>query len=104
MPNETSKSTLTMTDEEHEAFSQRGLAIYEEKLKPLLEPAYNNQFIAIHVESGDYRINRYSGGAMRAAREVHPEGGLVILRIGPEPEWGLAARLLAGQMAAGQQK
>ena len=104
MPNQPSKSTLEMTDQEHEAFSQRGLAIYEEKLKPLLEPEYNNQFIAIHVDSEDYRIGKSSGAAMRAMRASRPEGRLVMLKIGPEPEWGLAARLLLHPMQPRQQK
>ena len=44
---------------------------------------------------------------MRAMRKRRREGRLVIMRIGNEPEWRLAARLLAGQMAgqmAGQTK
>jgi len=31
----------TMTDEEHETLTSRGLAIYEEKLKPILEPEFD---------------------------------------------------------------
>lgn len=93
-----------MTDQEHEAFSQRGAALYDRKLKPLLEPAHNNGYVAIHVETEDYALGKSSGDAMRAMRQKRPEGHLVILHIGPEPEWGLVARLLAGQMRAGQQK
>jgi len=37
-------------------------------------------------------------------RERYPEGWLVMKRIGNEPEWGLAARLLVGKMMAGQRK
>ena len=29
--------------------SQRGLAIYDEKLRPILEPGQNNRYVAIHV-------------------------------------------------------
>ena len=93
-----------MSDEEHEALSKRGLDLYEGTLKALLEPAYNNQYVAIHIDTEQYAVGRSSGDAMRAMRKRRPDGRLVIMQIGAEPEWGLAARLLAGQMIAGQQK
>lgn len=93
-----------MTDEEREALSRRGLAIYDEKLKPILEPKFDRKYVAIHVDTEDYAIADSSGSAMRATRERHPEGWLVMKRVGNEPEWGLAARLLVGKMMAGQQK
>lgn len=94
----------TMTDEEREALSSRGLAIYDEKLKPILEPQYDKKYVAIHVGTGDYAVADSSGDAMRAMRKRYPEGWLVMKRIGSEPEWGLAARLLVGKMMAGQHK
>lgn len=94
---------LRMTDEEQDELSNRGLAIYE-KLKPILEPAYDKKFIAIHVDTEEYAVADSSGNAMRAMRKRQPEGRLVIMKIGNEPEWGLAARFLAGQMIAGQTK
>ncbi len=89
----------TMTDEEHEALTNRGLSIYEEKLKSILEPEFDKKYVAIHVDTEDYSVANSSGDAMRAMRKRHLAGRLVIMRIGNEPEWGLAARLLAGQMA-----
>ncbi len=91
----------TMTDEEHEALTNRGLAIYEEKLKPILEPEFDKKYVAIHVDTGDYEVANSSGDAMRAMRKRHLEGRLVIMRIGNEPEWGLAGCILAGELAAG---
>ena len=88
-----------MTEEETNKLSERGLAVYEQKLKPLLEPTHNNEFISIHVESEEYALGASSGDAMRAMRRRHPHGWLVMLKIGGEPEWGLAARLLVGQTA-----
>lgn len=41
MPTTTPNPLTTMTDEEHEALTNRGLAIYEEKLKPILEPDFD---------------------------------------------------------------
>ncbi len=94
----------TMTDEEHEALTKRGLAIYEEKLKPVLEPEFNKKYVAIHVDTEEYEVANSSGDAMRAMRKRHLEGRLVMRRIGSEPEWGLAARILAGRLASGQAK
>lgn len=64
----------TMTDEEHEAFTNRGLAIYEEKLKSILEPAFDNMYVAIHVDTGDHQVASSYGDAMRAMRKRHLEG------------------------------
>ena len=93
-----------VSEEEAEALSERGLTVYEQRLKPLLEPRHNNEFISIHVESEEYALGTSSGDALRAIRRRRPQGWLVTLKIGGEPEWGLAARLLVGQMMSGQQK
>ncbi len=100
----TSHPLTATTDEEHDVLFQQGLAIYDEILKPILEPIYNNQYVAVHVGSGEHAVAKSSGDAMRAMRKRQPEGPLVIMQIGPEPEWGLAGRLLASQMVAGQRK
>jgi len=85
--------------------SRRGLAIYEEKLKASLEPDQNGRFVAIRVQTGDYAVGRSSSDATRQILKVHPpDGQLVIRKIGPEPEYGLAARYLAGEMLAAQRK
>ncbi len=81
--------------------SQRGLAIYDEKLKAILEPDKNNQFVAIHVPTSDFSVGRSSGDAMREILKRHPvDGQLIIRRIGPEPDYDLAARVMAGEMQA----
>lgn len=92
------------TEEEHDALSNRGLAIYEEKLKAILEPTFDRKFLAIHVETEDYEVASSTGDAMRAMRKRHPEGFLLMMKIGDEPEWGLAGRILAGELAAGRIK
>jgi len=35
-----------------------GLAIYNDKLKAILEPDHNNEFVVIHVDTGDYAIGK----------------------------------------------
>lgn len=91
-------------DAEQSDVSRRGMAIYESILKAKLEPEHNNKYIAIHPDSEDYALARTTGEAMRAIRKVHSEGGLLLMKIGPEPEYGLAARILAGEMMSGGQQ
>ena len=40
-----------------EEICDRGKQIYEEQIKPLVEPQENGKFIVIDVESGDYEID-----------------------------------------------
>jgi len=93
-----------MTAEAMDRLTERGLAIYEEKLKPQLEPERNGQVVAIHVDTEDYALGRNSYEAMRGIRARHPDGRLVILTIGQEPDYALAARFLAGEGKAGRNK
>jgi hypothetical protein len=85
--------------------TERGLAIYEQTLKTLLEPTQNGRFVAIHVDSEDYEVARTSADAIRAMLKRHPiDGKLVVRKIGDEPEYGLAARILAGEMQGERRK
>jgi hypothetical protein len=81
---------------------QRGIALYAQ-LKSQLEPAYNNQFVAIHVDTADYALGSTSGAATRAIRQRYAwDGRLIVMKIGMEPELGLAARVLASELIAVQ--
>ena len=77
---------------------RRGLAVYEGKLKVTLEPEYDNQFIAIEPDTEEYAIADSTGNALRAIRKRQVVGPLLLMKIGPEPEYGLAARIYAGEM------
>lgn len=103
-----SEPTMTVRDEEAEAsargdVTRRGRALYEAKLKAVLEPEYNNRFVAIHPDSGEYAVADSTGNAMRAIRKSRPQGRLYLTKIGPEPEYGLTARILMADMMAGKQ-
>lgn len=85
--------------------TQLGLAIYETKLKPVLEPQEDGKFVAIHVDTEDYAVAPASGQATRALLRRHPiDGRVVVRKIGPEPEYGLLARMIAGELMAGGRK
>jgi len=103
-----SEPTMTVRDEEAEALARgevarRGRALYEAQLRAVLEPEYNNRFVAIHPDSGEYAVADSTGNAMRAIRKSRPQGRLYLTKIGPEPEYGLTARILMADMMVGKQ-
>jgi hypothetical protein len=93
-----------MSEEELDRLSKIGRAIYDEKLKPVLEPEYNGQFVAIHLDTGDYEVAKTSPKARFALRDRHPEGMIMTTNIGPVKDEQLVHRILASQLLAGQQK
>ena len=91
------------SEEERASIRERGQTLYEE-LKPRLEPEHDRQYVAIHVDSGDYSVASTSASATRALHQRHPRGRAYIRKIGGAPEYGLAARYLMGEMMAGHLK
>ena len=91
-----------MTDQKvlHE-LSRVGNALYESRLKPLVEPNYDGQYIAIHIDSEDYAVGKSTASAIRSLKARHPTDGRIYLRkIGEEPEFSLAARLDSRELVA----
>ena len=81
--------------------TQRGLILYENRLKLVLEPAYNGQVVAIHPNSEDYFVAQTSGGAMRAMHNRHADGQVLLHVIGTvSADSGLAARMLGTRRLA----
>lgn len=75
--------------------SQRALAFYRKNLRDALEPAEEGKGIAIHPDLGDYLVAETPTHASRAMRLRHPVGSYVTMRIGPSPDYALAARMTA---------
>jgi hypothetical protein len=65
---------------------------YDSKLRSILEPEFDGQYVAIHPESGDYLVERCRGQSLRAMIERHPDGPISIRHIGIADE-GLRARM-----------
>ena len=94
-------SSPLVSKEYQDQLARKGQALYETKFKALLEPVHNNQYIVIHVDTEDYAIGRSLAVAKRLLRQRHTcDGRLVGMKIGPEPEYGLAARLIASHQGA----
>src|SRR4051812_3110702 len=66
----------------------RGLEIYEQKLKPLLEPEQNGRKVAICVENGDYEVADTTAEAILKLEQRHPDAYFLIAEVGkPVAEW-----------------
>ena len=94
-----------MVSEEYlQELAERGQAVYE-KLKPMLEPEFNGQHVAIHVDTEDYAVALY---ATLASREMIKrravDGRLFGRKIGPEPDNDLVAKLAAFEILTGRPK
>ena len=74
--------------------SRRGLTLYEEQLRAILEPRDNGKVVAIDVDTGDYAVADTSPAAMRMMLQRNPEATLVMRTIGPERRHGVVARAL----------
>jgi hypothetical protein len=60
----------------------QGEAIYQQRLKSQLEPAYYGQIVAIEVESGDHFIGHSVAEAAKKARAKHPQKFFYFVKIG----------------------
>ncbi len=73
--------------------TERGLAIYESRLKAILEPDHLGEVVAIHVDTGEYAVAASSPDALRAMRRLQPSGLLFLYTIGPAEYLGLARQM-----------
>lgn len=90
--------TATATIEE------RGKTLYEERLREKLEAERLGEAVAIHLESGDYVVNRRWAKAMNELRKLHPAGEVFTRFIGPPTpdEIALATMLRSQDGSAGE--
>lgn len=84
--------------------TQRALEFYDAHLKAILEPEHDGEGLAIHPDTGDYLLAPTPTEAGRVMFERHPDGRFLTLRVGPTPEYALAARLLGRHATVGTSK
>lgn len=61
---------------------QRGDEIYATVLRDILEPRCNGQFVAIDVESQDYKVADEAMDASDRLRQRHPDAQVLVTRVG----------------------
>lgn len=71
-----------MMKQDVDEFVRRAEAIYVTRLRAVLEPEHNDEFVAIEPESGDYFLGKTLSEASRAARQSHPDRLTHAMRIG----------------------
>ncbi len=65
-----------------EEIGERGVEIYESKLRAVLEPQFHGQFVAIDVETEDYEVADEAATASDRLWERRPEAQVLVERIG----------------------
>ena len=60
----------------------RGEEIYQEQIKPLLEPQEKGKFVVIDILSGDYEIHKEHVTASKRLRERRPDSVRYAGRVG----------------------
>jgi hypothetical protein len=91
-------------EQELEQQAKRGRAIYDERIKPLVEPEYDGQIVAIHLDSGDYEVARNSPTARFALRKRHMDGVIMTTDVVPAKIDSLTVRMLASQLLSRENK
>ncbi|HEY0460850.1 MAG TPA: hypothetical protein VGC97_17065 [Pyrinomonadaceae bacterium] len=59
-----------------------GIKFYEEKLKPILEPEHNGEFVAIEPYSGQYFLEKKKLDAILKARAEMPDKLFFLAKVG----------------------
>lgn len=94
-----------IAEEELDRLSRIGHALYDEKLKAILEPRYNGQDVAIHLDTGDYEVGSRASKPHFKLRDRHPEGGMIMVTdIGPPKELFPSYQMLMHKLAAEELK
>jgi hypothetical protein len=65
-----------------EEFARRGDAVYENDVRPHLEPDDDGKFVAIDIESGMYELARDELTAGNRLRTRMPEAQIWMVRVG----------------------
>jgi hypothetical protein len=65
-----------------EEIVRRGQALYDERLRPVVEARERGKFLVLDIETGEYEIDSDELSALRRAKEKNPDAALYILRVG----------------------
>lgn len=62
--------------------ARKGYHLYQEVLKPQLEPGHLGEYVAIEVESGDYFLGTSLDEALESAEHKYPDREFFIVKVG----------------------
>ena len=71
-------------DHKPSSLAEQVRAIYESRLKAILEPEHTGEAVAIHIDTEDYALGKSHSEAVHALLARHqPDGRIVTHTIGP---------------------
>jgi len=79
-----SVTAATLPEPDLDALSAEGEAIYERRLRPVLEPERTGETVAIHLPTGEYALGKSSPAALRALRSLGLDGMVMTRIVGPD--------------------
>ncbi len=65
-----------------EEIAARGRAIYDEKIRAVVEPAHRGEFVILDIETGNFEIDRDEVAAIKRAMDKYPGARFYIVRVG----------------------
>ena len=71
----------------------RGQSIYDEQIKPLVEPTHKGKFVAIDIDTGEYEIDPRDATACQRLRNRLPSANLFAVRAGHPAAYHLSGRI-----------
>jgi hypothetical protein len=71
-----------MADPKVDEFVRAAEELYALRLRPILEPAHIDEFVAIEPESGEYVLGKTLSEATRLARKQFPHRLTHVMRVG----------------------
>ena len=76
-----------------DAIALRGQSIYNEQIKPLVEPTHKGKFVAIDIDTGEYEIDPRDATACQRLRHRLPSANLFAVKAGHPAAYRLTARI-----------
>jgi hypothetical protein len=71
---------------------ERAQAIYEDRIRPHMEPKHRGEYLVINLETGDYEVDADDLAASRRAKMRFPGAPLFTMRVGREATYRIGAR------------
>lgn len=78
----------------HEGFARRGQELYDRKKPPTLQPADENKFVAIDIESADYELDEDDRTAGDRLLGRQPDAQMWLMRVGHRTAYRIGGRFL----------
>ena len=75
--------------------ASKGQAIYNEKIRPLVDPAEKGKLVVIDVDTGDYEIDSNHAAAVGRLEARHPGVITFTVRVGYSAAFKLGSRFRA---------